>query len=110
MKFSLCSGLRRLADPRGDDPRYQPGITAYIQQSAYRAVVVPDEVQVRPVHADDPITRREAAFVTTDQAIEHAYCRSVACCQNHFVERLGAAIRKKGSVVSKALNARPDCY
>ena len=67
-----------LGNTRGDNLRRQPSIAADIQQGAYGAVVVTDEVQVWLVQADDAIARCEAALVTMDQAIKHAYSRSVA--------------------------------
>jgi hypothetical protein len=108
LPFGTCLGW--LGDTGCDNLRCQTSIAADIQKGAYGTVVVTDEVQVRLVQADDAIARCEAALVAADQAIKHAYCRSVACCQNHLVEPAGGAISEEGSIFSEALNARSGHY
>ena len=100
----------RLGNTRGDDLRYQRGVTADVQQSPDRPIVVPHEVQVWLFQADDAITGCEAALVTVDQATKHAHCSSVSRCQNHLVKCVGAAIGKNDTVTSKAHEARPGHY
>ena len=107
----MASLLRgRLGNTRGDDLRYQRGVTADVQQSPDRPIVVPYEVQVWLVYADDAISSREASLVTLDQVTKHTDCSSVSGCQNNFVEFFGAAFGEKYSVASEAHDSCPAYY
>ena len=68
-----------------DDPR----VAADVVQAAPDVVVVPDEVQVALVGADDTVVAaRESAAIELDQRPEHTDGRAIAGCENHGIERL----------------------